>query len=72
MAQFAEWSFLSKVRALGEQHRSPGQRRGAWDGGGERNAWLRGAGEEGESKCSSGGYYWKDIIEEEFINPWGF
>lgn len=25
-----------------------------------------------ESKCSAGGCYWKDIIEEEFINPWGF
>lgn len=44
----------------------------AWDGGGERNAWLGGAGEERERKCSSGGYDWKDIIEEEFINPRGF
>lgn len=44
----------------------------AWDGGGERNAWLGGAREEGESKCSSGGNYWKDITEEEFINPRGF
>lgn len=63
----AELSSGLGARVLDEQY-------GSWAVGWRRRKECLARSNQGgrESNCSSGGCYWKDIIEEEFINPRGF